>query len=74
MQSRQRYNKNQNTTASEIAGQGFKITITSNKNDNWTRIEVLLGFKLSGLTDTLTDASNMINDLYKKCEIQNEQQ
>ena len=35
---------------------------------------MLLGLKLSGHTDTLTEASNLIDELYKKGEIQTEQQ
>ena len=38
------------------------------------RLEILLGLKLSGHTDTLTEASNLIDELYKRSEIQNEQQ
>ena len=40
----------------------------------YTRLEVLPGLKLSGHSDTLTEASNLIDDLYKRGEIQNEQQ
>ena len=39
-----------------------------------TRLEILLGLNLSGHTDTLTEASNLIDELYKRGEIQNEQQ
>ena len=35
---------------------------------------MLLGLKLSGHTDTLTEASNPIDELCKRGEIQNEQQ
>ena len=35
---------------------------------------MLLGLKLSGHTDNLTEASNLINELYKRGEIQNKQQ
>ena len=31
-------------------------------------------YAMSGHTDTLTDASNLIDELYKRGEIQNEQQ
>ena len=51
-----------------------KIIIPSNKIDIYTRLEVLLGLKLSGHTDTLTEASNLINELYKRGDIQNKQQ
>ena len=51
-----------------------KIIIPSNIIDIYTRLEVLLGLKISGHTDTLTEASNLINELYKRGEIQNKQQ
>ena len=58
-----------------LKGQGIeKIIIPSNIIDIYTRIEVLLGLKLSGHTDTLTEASNLIDELYKRGEIQNKQQ
>ena len=38
--------------------EGVKIIIPSNIIDIYTRLEVLLGLKLSGHTDTLTEASN----------------
>ena len=39
-----------------------------------SRLEVLLGLKLSGHTDTLTEASNLIDELYKRSEIQKKKQ
>ena len=51
-----------------------KIIIASNIIDIYTRLEVLLGLKLSGHTDTLTEASNLIDELYKRGEIQNKRQ
>ena len=51
-----------------------KIIIPSNIIDNYTRLEVLLGLKLSGHTDTLTEASKLIDELYKEGELQNKQQ
>ena len=50
-----------------------KVIIPSNIIDIYTRIEVLLGLKLSGHSDTLTEASNLIDELYKRGEIQNKQ-
>ena len=38
------------------------------------RLQILLGLKLSRHTDTLTEASNLIDEIYKKGEIQTEQQ
>ena len=58
-----------------LKGKGIeKIIIPSNIIDIYTRLEVLLGFKLSGHTDTLTEASNLIDELYKRGEIQNRQE
>ena len=57
-----------------LEGQGLKIIIPSNIIDIYTRLEVLLGLKLSGHTDTLTEASNLIDELYKRGEIENKQQ
>ena len=51
-----------------------EIIIPSNIIDIYTRLEILLGLKLSGHTDTLTEASNLIDRLYKRGEIQIEQQ
>ena len=51
-----------------------KIIIPSNIIDIYTRLEILLGLKLSGHSDTLTEASKLIDEFYKRGEIQNEQQ
>ena len=58
---------------SDLQGEGVKNIIPSNMIDIYTRLEVLLGLKLSGHTDTLTEASNLIDELYKRGEIQNKQ-
>ena len=57
-----------------LKGEGVKIIIPSNIIDIYARLEISLGLKLSGHTDTLTEASNLINELYKLGEIQNKQQ
>ena len=57
-----------------LEGEGVKIIIPSNIIDIYTRLEVLLGLKLSGHTDTLTEASNLLDELYKRGEIQTKQQ
>ena len=57
----------------ELEAQGMKLIITSNIIDIWTRLDVLLGLKLSGHTDTLTEAINLIDELYKRGDIQNEE-
>ena len=44
----------------------------SNNIDIYTRLEVPLGLKLSGHTDALTEASNLIDESYKRGEIENE--
>ena len=58
----------------DLQGEGLKIIIPSNIIVSYTRLEILLGLKLSGHTDTLTESSNLIDELYKRGEIQNEQQ
>ena len=55
-------------------GQGIPIIIASNIIDIYSRLEILLGLKLSGHTNTLTEASNLIDELYKRGEIQNKEQ
>ena len=50
-----------------------KIIIPSNKIDIYTRSEIVLGVKISGRTNTLTEASNLMDEVYKRNEIQNEQ-
>ena len=59
----------------KFKGRGVeKIIIPSNIIHIYTRLEVLLGLKLSGHTDTLTEASNLIDELYKRGEIQNKRE
>ena len=58
----------------DLEGQGVKIIIPSNIIDISTRLEVLFGLKISGHSDTLTEASNLIDELYKRGEIQNKKQ
>ena len=58
-----------------LRGKGIgKIIIPSNINYIYTRLEILLGIKVSGHADILTEASNLIDELYKRGEIQNKQQ
>ena len=57
-----------------LKGEGVKNISPSNIIDIYTRLDVLLGLKLSGHTDTLTEASSLIDELYKQGEIQNKQQ
>ena len=54
--------------------EGIKIIIPSINIDIWTRVEVLLGPKLSGQMDALTEASNLSDEIYKKVEIQSKPQ
>ena len=50
-----------------LEGQGIeKIIIPFNIIDIYTRLEVLIGLKLSGHSDTLTEANNLIDELYKR--------
>ena len=59
----------------KLKGRGIeKFIIPSNIVDIYTRLEILLGLKLSGHSDTLSEASNLIDELYKRGEIQNERQ
>ena len=61
--------------ADNLQGEGVeKIIIPSDIVDIYTRLEVLLGLRLSGHTNTLSEASNLIDELYKRGEIQNKQQ
>ena len=58
----------------DLQGKGVKIIIPSNIIDIYTRLEILLGLKLAGHSDILTEASNLIDVLYKRGEIQNKKQ
>ena len=59
----------------KIKGKGIeKIVIASKKIDIYTRLEISLGLNLSGLKDTLTEATNLLDEIYKRGEIQNKQQ
>ena len=60
--------------SNDLQGEAVKIIKPSNIIDIYTRLEVLLGLKISANTDTLTEASNLIDELYKLGEIQNKQQ
>ena len=73
--------KTQNSTlpaienvSDDYQGERVKIIIPSNIKDIYTRLEILLGLKVSGHTDTLTEASNLTDQLYKRGELQNKQQ
>ena len=59
---------------SDLQGEGVKIIIPSNIIDIYTRLEVLLGLEKSGHTDTLTENTDVIDELYKQGKIQNKQQ
>ena len=51
-----------------------KIIIPSNIINIYCGPEILLELRLSGHSDTLTEASNLIDKLYKRGEKQNKQQ
>ena len=53
---------------SDLQGEGVKIIKPSNIIDIYTRLEDLLGLKLSGHTHTLIEASNLNDELYKRGE------
>ena len=62
-------------TPINLQGRGIeKLIIPSNIIDIYTRLEVLLGLNLSGHTNILTEASNLIDELFKRGEIQNKRQ
>ena len=67
-QSKHNFNKR------NLQGEGLKNIIPTNIIDIYTRLEILLGLKLSGHSDTPTEASNLIDELYKLGELQNKQQ
>ena len=51
----------------------MKTSIPSKIIDVWTRLDVFLGVKMFGNTDTLTEASNLTDELNGKSELQYEQ-
>ena len=58
-----------------LEGRSFeKIIIPSNIIDIYTRLEILLGLKLTGHTDTLTEASALLDELYRLGEIEKKYQ
>ena len=51
----------------KLKGMGIEKTVKpSNIIDIYTRLEILLGLKLSGHTDTVTEASSLKDDFYKE--------
>ena len=58
----------------DLEGPGLKFIIPPSIMDIYTKLEVLLVLNLSVHTDTLTESSNLIDELYKRGEIQNKQQ
>ena len=58
----------------DLQGEGVKIFIPSDVIDIYTRLQILLGLKISGHSDTLTEASNLIDEIYTRGEFQNKQQ
>ena len=69
-----RFIGNTDDSDSDLQGEGIKNIIPSSIIDIYTRLEILLGLKLSGHSDTLTEASNLIDELYKRGEIETKQQ
>ena len=57
----------------ELEGQGIKTIFPTDILDIYSRLQVLLGIKWSGQTDALTEASNLIDEIYERCELQTEQ-
>ena len=59
----------------KLRGKGIeKIVLPSNIIDFYTRFEFIIGLKISGHTDTLTEASDLIDEVFKRGEIQHKQQ
>ena len=57
-----------------MEGRGLRFIIPTNIIDIYNRLEILLGLKLSRHSDTVREASNLIDELHKRGEIQNKQQ
>ena len=57
-----------------LEGNELKIIMPSNILDFWTRLEILLGLKLNDDTVTLTEASILRDEIYKKRGLQYKQQ
>ena len=60
--------------SNDLHDTGVEIIIPSNIIDIWTILEVLLSQNSSGNTDTLTETSNLTEELNQKCGIQTQQQ
>ena len=56
----------------DLQTEGVKTIVSLVVIDIWTNLEVLLRLKVRGHTDTLTEASNLIDELIKRGEIPNE--
>ena len=50
-----------------LQAERLKLNIPSNIIDVFANLDFLLGLKLSGHTDTLTEVSNLIGEVYKRC-------
>ena len=57
-----------------LQGEGVKTKISYNLINFYTRLEILLWSKPSGHNDTLTEASNVIDEINRKLEIENKLQ
>ena len=57
-----------------LHGSGLELIITSKPVDALTKLELLQGIKLSDHSNTLTEASNLRDEIYKRGETQNEKQ
>ena len=68
------YIQNRTFDEFELEAEDIKIIIPSNINDIYTRLEISLGLRFAGHTGTLTEASNLIDEIYKRGEMRNKQQ
>ena len=57
-----------------LQGEGMKVIIPPNFFDFWTRAKMLFGLKLTGPFDISAEASYLVDEVYKRVEIQNNQQ
>ena len=53
-------------SSDDLQGKGVNIIIPSNIIDIYTRLETLLGLKISGHLNTLAEAGNLIDEFHKR--------
>ena len=58
--------ENEKSQSSKLKGKRMNIIVPNNIFDIWSQVKVLLVTKLSGHTNTLPEASSLIDDLEKR--------